>query len=51
MLVQGGGGTYFEIENGDALFLQFLTGNKFALKHDSMMCMCNKIKTKPGLFP
>ena len=46
-----GGGTYFEIKNGDDPFLQFLTGNKFALKHASMMGMCNKIKTKAGLFP
>ena len=44
LLVQGG--TYFEIKNGDDPFLQFLTGNKFALKHASMMRMCNKIKTK-----
>ena len=47
LLVQGGG-EYFEIRNGDD---PFLTGNKFDLKHASMMCMCNKIKTKAGLFP
>ena len=41
---------YFEIKNGDDLFFcNFLTGNKFGLKHASMMCMCNKIKSKAGL--
>ena len=28
------------------LFLLFLTGNKFALIHVSMIRMCNKLKTK-----
>ena len=50
LLVQGGGGTYFEIKNGDDPFLYFLTGNEFALKRASMMRMCNNIKTKASLF-
>ena len=32
------------------LFLYFLTGNKFALKHVSLIHMCNKTKTKASLF-
>ena len=45
------GGTYFKIENGDdPIFLIFFTGNKFALIHDSMMRMCNKMTTKASLF-
>ena len=31
-------------------FFLFWTGNKFALKHVSLMHMCNKTKTKAGLF-
>ena len=46
----GGGETYFDIENGDDPIFLFLTGNKFALKHVSLMHMCNKTKTKAGLF-
>ena len=44
------GGTYFNIENGyDPIFLIF-DQIKFATKHVSLMHMCNKTKTKAGLF-
>ena len=45
-LVQGGGGTYFKIENGDLPISLIIDQNKFALIHVSMICMCNKVKTK-----
>ena len=32
------------------LFLKYLTGNKFALIHVSMIRMCNKIKIEASLF-
>ena len=32
------------------IFFVFLTVNKFALKHVSLMHLCNKTKTKAGLF-
>ena len=38
-------GTYFKIENGDQPIYFFLTGNKFALIHVSIIRMCNKIRT------
>ena len=43
-------GTYFYIKNDDDPISVILTGNKFALKHVSLMHMCNNIKTKAGLF-
>ena len=42
------GGTYFSIKK--MVMTLFSTGNKFALKHVSLMHMCNKTKTKAGLF-
>ena len=45
-----GGGTYFNIKMVMTQFFYFLTGNKFALKHVSLIHMCNKTKTKAGLF-
>ena len=52
LLVQGGGGEHtLKLKMVMTPFSQFFTGNKFALKHVSMMRMCNKIKTKAGLFP
>ena len=42
--------TYFNIKNGDDPIFVILSGNKFALKHVSLMHMCNKTKTKAGLF-
>ena len=44
------GGTYFYIKNDDDPISVILTGNKFALKHVSLMHMCNNTKTKAGLF-
>ena len=32
------------------LFFNVLTGNRFVLIHVSMICMCNKTKTKACLF-
>ena len=32
------------------LFFKFLTRNKFALIHVSIICMCNKIKSKASIF-
>ena len=43
-------GTYFYIKNDDDPISVILTGNKFALKHVSLMHMCNNTKTKAGLF-
>ena len=45
-----GGGTYFNIEKGDDPIFLIFDRNKFALKHVSLMHMCNKTKTKAGLF-
>ena len=46
----GSGGTYFYIKNDDDPISVILTRNKFALKHVSLMHMCNNTKTKAGLF-
>ena len=43
-------GTYFNIINGDDPIFVILTGNKFALKHVSLMHMCNKTQTTADLF-
>ena len=51
LLGPGGGGEHTLIlKMVMTLFLYFLTGNKFALKHVSLMYMCNRTKTKAGLF-
>ena len=47
--VQGGGHT-FKLKMAMTLFLKYLTGNKFALIHFSMIRMCNKIKIKDSLW-
>ena len=49
-LLGPGGGTYFYIKNDDNPISVILTGNKFALKHVSLMHMCINTKTKAGLF-
>ena len=47
----GGGGTYFKIKNGDQpIFFKFLTRNKFALIHVSIIRMDNKIKGNANIF-
>ena len=45
-----GGEHTFKFEMVMTLFLKYLTGNKFALIHVSMIRMCNKIKRKASLF-
>ena len=40
------GGAYFYIKNYDDPISVILTGNKFALKHVSLMHMCNTLKLK-----
>ena len=44
------GGKYYKIENGDQPIFQFLTGNKYALIHVSLILMCIKMKTKASIF-
>ena len=45
LLGPGGGEHTLILKMVMTLFLYFLTGNKFALKHVSLMHMCNKTKT------
>ena len=40
----------FILKNDNDPISVILTGNKFALKHVSLMHMCNNTKTKAGLF-
>ena len=47
----GGGGEHtFKLKMLMTLFLKYLTANKFALIHVSMIRMCNTIKIKASLF-
>ena len=47
---RGGGEHTSKLKMVINLFLLLLTENKFALKHVSMIHMCNKVKTKASIF-
>ena len=44
------GGTYFKFENGDQPISLIIDRILFALIHVSMICMCNKVKTKASIL-